>query len=276
MRIHDAGIAIRVGGLAAVLLVSGYAVTRFAGSLVDGSGDADIVVPSTPPPGADDPSNRAILIEGGTTARIRDDAGVGGVEVGPRSTADEGRNPLTVAPFWMQEHEVTNEEFRRYDADLRFPIGQERHPVANVTWEDAMAYAASIGGILPTEAQWEFAARGAEGRKYPWGDSEPTCERAQFGGCGPRGSIEVMTRPDGATPEGIHDLAGNVWEWVMPDWFDPGRTPVNDESRRMRGGSFDDEPFYLRGANRSNDFRAGHRYISTGFRVVWPVAGGQD
>jgi len=129
-----------------------------------------------------------------------------------------------------------------------------------------MAYAAFVGGTLPTEAQWAFAAKGTEGRKYPWGDSEPTCERAQYGECAPRATIEVMTRPAGATPEGIHDLAGNVWEWVMPDWF---RRPVNDESRRLRGGSFDDEAFFIRASNRNKDFFSGFKYVSIGFRVVW-------
>lgn len=269
-------IALRAAVLAAVLLLSGYAVMRWAQRFTDGPGPSETVAPPTPPPGADDPSNRGVFIEGGIMSDS-DDAGADAVRVGPRSTADEGRGGgLRVESFWMQEHEVTNEEFRRYDAGHRFPSGHERHPVVDVTWEEAMAYAASIGGSLPTEAQWEFAARGTEGRKYPWGDSEPTCERAQFGGCGPGGSIEVMTRPDGATPEGIHDLAGNVWEWVMPDWFDPGRTPVNDESRRLRGGSFDDDAFFLRGLNRNNDFPRGFKYVSDGFRVVWATHEGRD
>jgi formylglycine-generating enzyme required for sulfatase activity len=266
----------RVAVLAAFLFVSGYAVTRFVGSLTDGRGDADSAIPATPPPGADDSSNRAILIVGGTTVIRRGGAGAADVKAGPRSTADEVGRGWTVVSFWLQEHEVTNEEYRRHDDAHTFPDGKERHPIVNVTWEEAMDYAASVGGTLPTEAQWQFAAKGLEGRKYPWGDAEPTCERAYYRGCGSRGAIEVMTLPDGATPEGIHDLAGNVWEWVMPTWFEPGTTPVNDESRRMRGGSFDDEPFYLRGSNRSNGFRAGHRYISTGFRVVWPVAEGRD
>ncbi|MDX1393553.1 MAG: SUMF1/EgtB/PvdO family nonheme iron enzyme [Gemmatimonadota bacterium] len=185
----------------------------------------------------------------------------------------EGLGGARVAPFWIQQHEVTNEEYRRFVAEHAYPDSTARYPVTNVTWEQAMAYAVSVGGRLPTETEWEFAARGAEGRTYPWGEDEPTCERAHFQGCGERSPIEVMTRPAGATPEGIHDLAGNVWEWVMPTWFEPGRTPVNDEVRRMRGGSFDDEAFFLRATNRSNDFPAGFRYISDGFRVAWSAGG---
>ncbi len=134
-----------------------------------------------------------------------------------------------------------------------------------------MAYAASIGGTLPTETQWEFAAPGTESRTYPWGDDEPTCRHAHFRGCQPEAALPVMSRPAGATPEGIHDLAGNVREWVKPTWFVPGKTPVNDEARRMRGGSFLEGPFFLRASNRNNDFFEGFRAPTVGFRVVWPL-----
>jgi formylglycine-generating enzyme required for sulfatase activity len=219
--------------------------------------------------------NRAIWIEGGTLMGI--DEPEGSVDpASPFSTADEGMGGAWVPGFWMQQHEVTNEEYRRLDAGHDFPAGHERHPVVDVTWEQAMAYAVSVGGLLPTELQWELAARGPEGRKYPWGAVEPTCDRAHYAGCDPRGTIEVMTRPAGATPEGVHDLAGNVWEWVTPLWFRPGRTPVNDESRRLRGGAFDDDPFFLRATNRNNGFFAGFRDAGVGFRVVWPLAVGRD
>ncbi len=85
-----------------------------------------------------------------------------------------------------------------------------------------------------------------------------------------------MDRPDGATPEGIYDLAGNVGEWVMPVWFEPGRTPVNDESRRLRGGSFVSQAFFLRASNRSNYYYSDFEWDDIGFRVVWPLEGGQD
>jgi formylglycine-generating enzyme required for sulfatase activity len=252
----------------AVLLVSvGAAV--WLSNRPRGDGDAaGVLIRLPPPPAADDPLNPAILIEGGPLPASQPHVESGS---GPLSTRDEGISGTAVDGFWMQVHEVTNEEFRRYDPQHRFPSEEGRHPVVNITWEVALEYAISIGGLLPTESQWEMAARGLEGRLYPWGDDEPTCELAYFAGCGPRGAVEVMTHPAGATPDGVHDLAGNVWEWVMPDWFEPGKTPANDESRRMRGGSFDDEAFFLRGTNRSNGFWSGHRYISSGFRVVWPA-----
>lgn len=270
-------IALRVAVFVAVFLVSGYAVVELAGPFADGPGRTRTVPPPIPPPGADDPLNRAILIEGGSFMRGSDDPGESTDPASPFATFDERPvRRVTVAGFWIQEHEVTNEEYRRFDAGHEFPIGRERHPVVNVTWREAMDYAASIGGSLPTETQWEFAARGTGSRKYPWGDSEPTCERAHYGACDPRGTIAVMARPDGATPEGIYGLAGNVWEWVVPVWFDPRTTPVNDASRRLRGGGFRDQAFFLRAANRNNDFFRGFEGVDIGFRVVWPLEAGRD
>ena len=267
-------IAIRVVALAAASIIAANAILLSATCNVEGPGQTRTVVSRAPPPAVNDPLNRGILIEGGILASGGNEPDT--VPEGPFATYDEGFGRHEVTAFWMQEHEVTNEEYRRFDPAHEFPAGQERYPVVNVTWREALEYAVSVGGRLPTEGQWEFAARGAEGRKYPWGDSEPTCERAQFRDCGPRGALEVMARPAGATPEGIHDLAGNVWEWVLPNWFDPGKYPVNDESRRARGGSFDDDAFFLRASNRSNDFMRGFKYVSFGFRVVWPSEGARD
>ena len=266
----------RVAAQVAVFLVFGYAVLQLTGRLGDGPRQTATVAPPTPKPGADDPLNRVILIEGGTFLSGSDDWEADLPVGSPFSKEDEFPRRRTVAGFWMQEHEVTNEEYLRFDAGHEFSVGQERHPVVNVTWREAMAYAASVGGRLPTEPQWEFAARGSQRREYPWGDSEPRCELLHFGLCDPRGPIEVMARPDGATPEGIHDLAGNVFEWVMPVWFEPGRTPVNRESRRLRGGSFVSEVFFLRAAYGNKYFLSGFEWGDIGFRVVWPVEGGQD
>jgi iron(II)-dependent oxidoreductase len=163
------------------------------------------------------------------------------------------------------------------DGRLVVQPGFERHPVNEVTWNGARAYCAWRGARLPTEAEWEAAARGREGRLYPWGDEPPTPERAVFG----RRSNEtapVGTRPAGATPDGIHDLAGNVAEWTStlyrpyPYRRDDGREDLEARGERVtRGGDhvFDSTPPKLRAAYRGGFSRAtdvGHRHI--GFRCA--------
>ena len=195
---------------------------------------------------------------------------------------------MTVSPFRIQEHEVTNAEYRRFlsqsqpDPNHDYEAAQDL-PVVNVTWYDAMAYAAWLGGSLPTEAQWEFAARGTKGRTYPWGEQAPECDRANFKECQPDGLKPVKTRrEEGKTPEGVYDLAGNVWEWCR-DWFanypsseqtDP-LGPASGSARVLRGGSFYSSPDLLRGAHRYQ-FSAYDRVDYNGFRVVWSAAGRLD
>ncbi len=201
----------------------------------------------------------------------------------PEGVAYEDERPVRrvrISSFRMQRYEVTNEEYLRFRPGHRFLPGQERYPAVNVTWEDARAYARWLGGSLPTEAQWEFAARGPRGRKYPWGDEPPDCSRANFNDCGWR-LAPVGGRPAGATRGGIEDLAGNVWEWCT-DWYadrypspgspeavtDPTGAPSGWE-RVMRGGSLIGGPGHLRGAYRGS-YNPGFLGHDIGFRVVWP------
>ncbi len=199
---------------------------------------------------------------------------------------DDERPPhsVTLSPFRIQEHEVTNEEYRRFDPEHdRDPksgtdatVASRNLPVVDVSWSDAMAYAFWIGGTLPTEAQWEFAARGTDGRTYPWGEEEPTCARAQYVGCPGRLQPVKAGRELGKTPDGVYDLAGNVWEWCR-DWrelyTDMARTdplgPDTGRVRRIRGGSFSLAKDYLRGAHRQSATPT-RSFDSGGFRVVWP------
>lgn len=255
---------------AVVLVVSAYPVVRVFGLPFGISAEPEAPTPPPRPQGARDSLNPGIWIEGGTFLDGSHHPGKSDNPASPYYTGDE-RPPRRVAVegFWIQEHEVTNREYRRFDPDHDFPPGEALHPVVDVTWREAMAYASRLGGTLPTEAQWEYAAEGSEARKYPWGDAPPTCERAQFGNCDSSSTVVVLSRPDGATPEGVHGLAGNAWEWVTPSWFVPGTTPVNEESRGIRGGSFRSPPFFLRASNRSNVFYSGTRYDDIGFRVAW-------
>ena len=225
------------------------------------------------PPCAEDKLNPCILIEGGSFL-MGSPEGIGESDEYPQ-------HRVRLSSFYLQEHEVTNEEYQRFVASHGFPSGKERHPVVEVTWTEAMAYAEWLGGSLPTEAQWEFAARGEEGRTYPWGEDDPTPERLNYRGNVGR-TTPVRSYQQGATPEGIYDLAGNVWEWCL-DWYgtyggeelvDP-RGPPQGTSRVLRGGSFNFGPWFLRGASRRYG-RPAFRFVFRGFRVAWSAAGGLE
>jgi formylglycine-generating enzyme required for sulfatase activity len=220
--------------------------------------------------------------------RARRDAPAGRVARGDVEGGDADRLfEADPGPGRRRLVELDDEHSRVAIAGGRFvpQPGYERHPAVEVTWEGARAYCAWRGARLPTEAEWEAAARGREGRTYPWGNAPPTPERAVFG----RRSGEtepVGSRPAGATREGVHDLAGNVAEWTSslyrPYPYDPadGREdPAAEGERVTRGGDhvFDSAPerltaFYRSGFSRALD--RGHRHI--GFRcarALRPVSG---
>jgi formylglycine-generating enzyme required for sulfatase activity len=136
-------------------------------------------------------------------------------------------------------------------------VGFERHPVIAETWPGARAYCAWRGARLPTEAERERAARGTTGRTYPWGEEPPGVLRARFG-FRLNDYLPVGSYPDGATPEGVLDLAGNVWQWTStlyrpyPYRSDDGREdPTATGARVIRGGSHNASAELLRASSRS-------------------------
>ena len=260
-----------------------------------------------------------IVVEGGRAYRLIDGAEMvlipsGRFVMGDDENRDERPvRTVTLSAYLIDVHEVTNRQFKQFvnshpqwrpgrvDSPTylphwstgTYPPGREAHPVHHVSWEAALAYAEWVGATLPTEAQWEKAARGGlAGKQFPWGDGpDPTmanwgrprwphnqpgrpCEAAAFLGAKFDSS---STTPVGAFPAngyGLHDVAGNVWEWCL-DFYDPRfyhDAPPEDpaelrgvavfdalgwgqyvQAHVARGGSWFRRPAMCRCANRSYD-----------------------
>jgi len=171
-------------------------------------------------------------------------------------------HPVYLDEFWIDQFEVTNTAFARFVEATGYQTGAEKegrsrnwrnaaegkddHPVVDVSWNDAVAYCEWVGKRLPTEAEWEKAARGTDGKIWPWGNDWDE-DKANSKEAGPGHTTAVGSYPDGASPYGGMDMAGNAWEWVA-DWYQgdyyqtsPRSNPQGPNQgayRVVRGGSW--------------------------------------
>jgi iron(II)-dependent oxidoreductase len=189
------------------------------------------------------------------------------IDAGPFTMGQDGSKPkngpayeVDLPAYEIDRFEVTNEEFAWFTEQTGYVTyaeenssknwsdvaeGKGNHPVVYVTWDDATAYCEWAGKRMPTEAEWEKAARGTDGRTYPWGN-DFVAENGNFYEGGIRGTTAVGSFGDGASPSGVFDMAGNVREWVE-DYFQayPGQAADADpffgeENRVNRGGGWFD------------------------------------
>jgi len=224
----------------------------------------------------------------------------------PSAGAPQEIHPVYLDDFWMYETEVTNQMYAEFlnvtkpddeiledyidtgDSDLQIEIsGRKYHvlepfvdlPMIEVSWLGAQAYCEWAGGSLPTEAQWEKAARGGlEGKEFPWGNKYPSCNTEDIHGalipdCGQQSITVGSFSPNGY---GLYDMVGNVWEWVA-DWYrydyygsSPYENPTGPQSGRfrvLRGGSWYYDLFGGRVGHRYN-FNPGSTFNYFGFRCA--------
>ena len=212
---------------------------------------------------------------------------------------DEDERPVhtvVLDAFWIDRYEVTNGQYQAFLEALEYPPpiywGDSRfkgleQPVVGVAWVDADAYCRWAGKRLPTEAEWEKAARGTEGRIYPWGDKFDGVRLNWRGHADyardpdPVADGYVFTAPvgsyaDGVSVYGIHDLLGNVWEWCA-DWYDENvyeihaaqnpKGPSEGLTRVLRGGAWIDYQSNLRTTNRMRAFPT-LKHMDIGFRCA--------
>lgn len=215
----------------------------------------------------------------------------------PEAYEDElPQHSVHLDPYWICKAPVTNLQYSAFILEAWhappahwtgavIPKGKEGHPVVNITWGEAVefcAWASQKTGrslALPTEAQWEKAARGADGRIYPWGDTPPDANRCNFG----RMILDTTPvghySPQGDSPYGCVDMAGEVWEWCVDGYERDAyiqrtgmvtRNPVGPptaDKRCVRGGSWNVYARRVRAALR-NKYRPTGKNILLGFRCV--------
>ncbi len=264
-------------------------------------------------PRLDDPAANRVAIPGGSFwmgAQTKNPAGEGyEPEAYP---AESPVHRATVASFHIGRYPVTVAEYRKFVEagargylDARYwdakgwswrlgagratpfewsqQLAHPNRPVTGVTWYEADAYCRWVGGRLPTETEWEWVARGAEGRRYPWGSETPSDRHTNFDSRW-KSAVPVGIYPGDANEHGVRDLAGNIYEWCADEWTDEYRVSAAEEGKAaattapadkerkecvLRGVSFRDSAGGLRSARR-NRFGILGESDFVGLRVAWP------
>lgn len=189
--------------------------------------------------------------------------------------------------FYIDRFEVTNSQYERFmkgASQPAPPFWNSKHlngaaqPVVAVSWSEAEAYCRWAGKRLPTEAEWEKAARGTDGNRYPWGDDLDST-KANYASKKAQRTVAVGSYAAGASPYGVHDMAGNVHEWVA-DWYandyykraasNNPKGPDSGQRRVLRGGGWDSSAEYVR-SSRRDQFDPESRSSISGFRCVQDV-----
>lgn len=185
---------------------------------------------------------------------------------------------VSVAAFEMGKYEVTFDEWDACEQAKVCPHvedegwGRGRRPVINVSWEDAQAYLkwlnqqTSKNYRLPTEEEWEYAARGGKGGAYPWGRNQISCDRARYydNDCKSNFTVEVGSYP--VNGFGLYDIIGNVWEWTQSNYTETYSGAAVQQDRVLRGGSWINDPQNARSANRGRGVPT-NRNGNSGFRI---------
>jgi formylglycine-generating enzyme required for sulfatase activity len=225
------------------------------------------------------PTENMVLIEAATFMMGCED----GADPNCADTNATPRHEVTVSGFEIDIHEVTKKEYEACitagvcvnDSDndvFLYNVNDGNNPYcillsslndslpANcITWEGARVYCEWVDKRLPSEAEWELAARGTDELLYPWGDTPPpSCETtvmegANDWGCDTGGAMPVGSKPYGASPYGLYDMAGNVWEWVEDDWHDS----YNEPNRPDNGTAWVEDPRTPNRVNRGSSFMIG-------------------
>ena len=182
-----------------------------------------------------------------------------------RDPGETRQRHVDVDAFELARTPVTNAQYERFVAEggatapPHWPAPAD-HPVTFVDWHEAAAFCAWAGGRLPTEAEWEKAARGTDGRTYPWGDEEDESRAAVGAGIKHGSTSPVGSHPEGASPYGLLDMAGNVWEWTSTE-YPPGEAV-------LRGGSFASPGLAWARCTMRSHSRPVRRQAHIGFRVA--------